>query len=108
MTKRYRGLQLIGIVLKAAGGLEIAFGVVSLVVIPLVLSGSDSALVQLGVAASTPGMGLGIGVAAGVFIFFIGVVAGLLTYALGELINVVIAIEENTRVTASNGKSNSA
>ena len=97
MNKRYQGLRLVGLILKIAGGLEMAFGVVSLVLIPLVLSGTQSALVQLGLPLSTPGAALWIGIAAGIVILFVGVVAGLLTFALGELINVVIDIEKNTR-----------
>ena len=97
MNKHYQGLRLVGLVLKIAGGLEMAFGVVSLVLIPLVLSGAQNALVQLGLPLTAPGSALWIGIAAGIVILFMGVVAGLLTFALGELINVVIDIEKNTR-----------
>lgn len=100
MNNHYRELQLVGLVLKIAGGLEMALGVVSVVMIPLVLSGAKNALIQLGLPLSTPGAALGFGVVAGIVILFVGVVAGLLTFALGELINVVIAIEKNTREIA--------
>jgi hypothetical protein len=108
MNNRYQGLHLIGLVLKIAGGLEIAIGVVSLVLIPLVLSGADNALVKLGLPISTPGAALWIGIASGIIILFVGVVAGLLTFALGELINVVIAIEKNTREIAGINKNGDA
>ncbi len=94
---RYRGLKLIGLVLKIAGGLEMAFGVVSLVLMPLILSGSGDVLTQFGYISAYPGANLLIGTVAGIALLFFGVVAGLLTFALGELINVAIAIEENTR-----------
>jgi hypothetical protein len=97
MNNRYRGLQLIGQVLKVAGALEMAFGVIALVLVPLVLSGADGALSQLGLPITSPGTGLIIGIVGGIVTLFAGAVTGLLTFALGELINVVIAIEENTR-----------
>lgn len=106
MNGRYRGLRLIGLVLKFAGGLEMAFGVVAIVLVPLVLSNADGALVQLGILVVSPGTGLLIGIVTGVILFFIGVVAGLLTFALGELINVVTAIEENTRLNPESNKRN--
>ena len=106
MNGRYRGLRLIGLVLRFAGGLEMAFGLVAIILVPLVLSNADGALVQLGIPVVTPGIGLLIGIVTGVILLFIGVVAGLLTFALGELINVVIAIEENTRLNLEPNKRN--
>jgi hypothetical protein len=100
MIKRYQGLRLVGLILKIAGGLEMAFGVVSVVLIPLILSGAQNALVQLGFSLNTPAAALWIGIAAGIVILFVGVVTGLLTFALGELINVVVDIEMNTRTSA--------
>jgi len=108
MNNHYRGLQFVGLVLKIAGGLEMVIGVVSLVLIPLVLSGAEKALIQIGLPLATPGAALGFGVVAGILILFVGVVAGLLTFALGELINVVIAIEKNTRANAGDGSSGDA
>ena len=100
MNDRYRALQVISQVLKVAGALEMAVGVIGVVLVPLVMSGADSALVELGLPITSPGTGLIIGVVGGILTLFTGVVTGLLTYALGELINVVIDIEENTRLTA--------
>ena len=102
MNNRYQGLRLIGQVLKIAGGLEMAFGVVSVVLVPLVMSNSDNALIQLGWTNAAPGTGIWVGIISGIVLLFLGVVAGLLTFALGELINVVIAIEENTRANENN------
>lgn len=103
MDRRYQGLRLIGVTLKFAGGLEMVLGIISLVLVPLVLSGADGALVQLGLPIATPAAVLGFSIVAGIIILFVGVVAGLLTFALGELINVVIDIEKNTRAAANGG-----
>ncbi len=100
MNNRYRALQVISQVLKVAGALEMAIGVIGVVLVPLVMSGADGALVELGLPITSPGTGLIIGIIGGILTLFTGVVTGLLTYALGELINVVIDIEENTRLTA--------
>jgi hypothetical protein len=106
MNQRYHGLRLIGLILKIAGGTEISFAILALVLFPLILSNSDAALIQLGLPISTPGTGLLIGIVAGVVFLFVGVVTGLLTFALGELINVEIAIEENTRAKLELDKRN--
>jgi len=98
MTRHYRGLKFIGLFLKIAGGIEAAIGAIALIFVPLVLGNADSALAQLGLPLTQDGDGLWVGIVLGVALMFIGVVTGLLTFALGELINVVIAIEENTRV----------
>jgi len=97
MTRHYRGLRFIGFFLKIAGGIEAAVGAIALIFVPLVLGNADSALAQLGLPLTQNGAGLWIGIVLGVVLMFVGAVAGLLTFALGELINVVIAIEENTR-----------
>jgi hypothetical protein len=99
MIKRYRGLGFIGLLLKIIGVFELVLGLVGLVLLPLTLSNADAALSQIGLPLSTPGIGLILGVSLGVLVFLIGLVSGLLTFALGEMINVVIAIEENTRAT---------
>lgn len=98
MTRYYRGLKFIGMFLKIAGGIEAAIGAIALIFVPLVLGNADSALTQLGLPLTQDGAGLWAGIVLGLVLMFIGVVTGLLTFALGELINVVIAIEENTRV----------
>lgn len=108
MEKRYQGLKMIGLVLKIAGGLEMILGVISLVLVPLVFSGANGALAQLGLPITSPGAALVYSILAGIVILMVGVVAGLLTFALGELINVVIDIEKNTRSSVNNGKANHA
>ena len=49
MNNRFQELRLVGLILKIAGGLEMALGVVSVVLIPLVFTGAKNALIQLGV-----------------------------------------------------------
>ncbi|KAF0109392.1 MAG: Uncharacterized protein FD147_2286 [Chloroflexi bacterium] len=99
MQKRFRGLNFIGLLLKIIGVFEMIIGVASLIMLPLILSEADAAFIQFGFANAAPGIGLIIGVVAGALAFLTGLVCGLLTFSLGELFNVFIAIEENTRAS---------
>lgn len=100
MQKKFRGLSIIGLLLKIIGVLEMIVGLVSALIIPLVLSDSHVSLLQFGLQDVFPASGLVLGIITGVFVFLVGLVCGLLTFSAGELFNVVIAIEENTRITA--------
>lgn len=106
MIRHFRVLRFIGLFLKIAGGIEAAVGVIALVFVPLVLGNADSALAQLGLPLTQDGAGLWTGIVLGVVLLFTGLVTGLLTFALGELIYVVIAIEENTRSKSLESKTN--
>lgn len=99
MVKRFRGLRVVGLILKIIGGLELMVGLVCLILLPLVFSNADATLAQFGIQNLLPGASLAIGVGSGLFVFLIGIVCGLLTFAAGSLFNVLIAIEENTRAT---------
>ena len=99
MQKKYRGLRIIGLLLKIIGVLELVVGLFSALVLPLALSDSHVSLIQFGFENVFPASGLVIGTVTGIFIFLVGLVCGLLTFSAGELFNVVIAIEENTRAT---------
>jgi hypothetical protein len=99
MIKRYRSLGFIGLLLKIIGVFELAMGLAGLILLPLSLSNADSALAQIGLPLTMPGTGMILGISLGVMVFLTGLVSGLLTFSLGELFNVVIAIEENTRAT---------
>lgn len=99
MEKKYRGLRIIGLLLKIIGVLELFVGLFCALVLPLVLSDSNVSLLNLGFKDYFAGTGLLLGIITGVVIFLVGLVCGLLTFSLGELFNVVIAIEENTRKT---------
>lgn len=100
MEKKYRGLRIIGLLLKIIGVLELIVGLFSALVLPLAFSDSHVSLLQFGLQDVFPASGLILGIIAGVFIFLVGLVCGLLTFSAGELFNVVIAIEENTRAIA--------
>ncbi|PKN98655.1 MAG: hypothetical protein CVU42_10580 [Chloroflexi bacterium HGW-Chloroflexi-4] len=100
MQRKYRGLRTIGLLLKIIGVIELFIGLFCALVLPLVLSDSQVSLFQFGIQDYYPAFGLLLGIATGVIIFLAGLVCGLLTFSLGELFNVVLAIEENTRTTA--------
>lgn len=100
MQKKYRGLRIIGLLLKIIGVLELIVGLASALLLPLVFSDSHVSLLQFGLQTTFPASGLVLGIITGIFIFLVGLVCGLLTFSAGELFNVVIAIEENTRAAA--------
>ena len=97
MQTKYRGLRFIGLLLKIIGVFELLVGVVSILLLPLVFSDPDSLLLQFGFTNLLPVSGLLVGILSGLFVFLCGVVCGLLTFSAGEIFNVLIAIEENTR-----------
>ena len=108
MNRHYRELRFIGLFLKIAGGIEDGnwrhrAGLHT----AWCLGNADSALVQLGLPLTQDGAGFWTGIILGLVLLFIGLVTGLLTFALGELINVVIAIEENTRANLSGDRQGS-
>ena len=96
MDKQFGSLFLIGRLLKIIGAAELIIAGVSLIIFPLILSGSDGLLLQFGFANAAPGSGLVSGMIAGVVIFVGGTAAGLLTFASGKLFELFIATQENT------------
>jgi hypothetical protein len=99
VQKKFRGLGLIGFLLKIIGVLELIVGLASLIILPLVFSDSGGVLDQFGIKGLLLGTELIIGIISGVLLFLIGLVCGLLTFSVGEIFNLLIAIEENTRVS---------
>jgi hypothetical protein len=99
MNTPYRGLKIIGGILKFLGVVALSLAFISVVVAPLALSSSDGALGLLGLNTTLPGTGLLIGLLVGFILFFIGIASGMLLFAIGECFNVLIAIEANTRTT---------
>jgi len=99
MQKKYRGLRFIGLLLKIIGVGELIIGFASILLFPLILSDPNMILFQFVENGLLPGSGLLIGIIAGVFLFLVGLVFGLLTFSAGELFNIFIAIEENTRAS---------
>lgn len=91
--------MVISTLLKIIGAVEFVLAVGSLILLPLVLSANEGVFAQIGFTAAAPGTGLMSGLALGVVLFLIGGISGLFTFAAGELINVLLAIEENTRAS---------
>jgi hypothetical protein len=100
MQKKYCWLRIIGLLLKIIGVFELIVGLFSAVVLPLALSDSHVSLVPFGLESVFPASGLMLGIITGILIFLVGLVCGLFTFSAGELFNLVIAIEENTRRSA--------
>ncbi len=96
-TIHFRGLKLIGSILKFLGVVGLFLAVISLIVAPLALSNSDTFLLELGFTQLLPGTGLLVGLLLGILLFFFGLAAAILFFAIGECFNVLIAIETNTR-----------
>ncbi len=99
MDKRYRGLGLIGLLLKIMGILELLVGFAGLIIIPLVMTDSSSGFQLPGFGNLLPGTSMIVGILSGLITFLIASVAGLLTFSMGEIFNLLIAIEANTRMT---------
>jgi hypothetical protein len=108
MDKRYRALRIISTFYKIAGGVVLAFTLLSAAGICLagVLGGGviENLSRDLGDMGGMNGMGLMSSTLGGLiaaFVVFIGgAVSGLTLYATGEGIALLIAMEENTRATA--------
>jgi len=96
MDKQFGSLLLIGRLLKIIGAAELIIAGVSLILFPLILSGSDGWLLQFGFPSVAPGSGLVSGMVAGVTIFVGGTAAGLLTFSSGKLFELFIEMQENT------------
>ena len=91
--KKYKALRTIASILKVVG---IIYGV-------LTILGALGACIALGAGASymyDEGLGIIMGILYGLLILIIGGIAALMMYAGGELIYLLIDVEENTRETA--------
>jgi hypothetical protein len=97
MQKHFRELRFIGTTLKFLAVVALILGFISLIVAPLAISINDNLISQFGFAGTQPGTGLMVGILLGIFLFIAYAVGGVLLFAVGELINVFISIEENTR-----------
>jgi len=105
MEKRYRALRIISTLYKIAGGVVLAFALLAAVGLCLagVLGGTAieglgrdfSDLRGLGVMGSAAG-----GILVGLGVMISGGLSGLTLYATGEGIALLIAMEENTRMSA--------
>ncbi len=101
MRKRFHFLHSIGTVLKFFAVVDLILATISLVVAPLTFSINDDLIRQFSFIGLQPGTGLLVGLLLGILIFIACAVSGILLFAVGELINVFLAIEENTRLQIS-------
>jgi hypothetical protein len=101
MQQRYRVLRVVATILKVIAVIVLLFGILgacgilALGVIPRLagVGGNSSDAFGIGVG------GIG-GVMVGVGLLFASLLYFLLFYAFGELLSLLIALEENTRITA--------
>jgi hypothetical protein len=100
MQKKFHYLHSISTILKFFAVVNLILATISLVVAPLTFSINDDLIKQFSFIGLQPGTGLMVGILLGVLLFIACAVGGVLLFAVGELINVFLAIEENTR---SNG-----
>jgi len=103
MEKRFRVLRVIGTLWKVFAWIELIVGILSAIgVLIMGILGSGSFLLQfLGENANViPGaMGIVSSIVAFVVLLVATIVSFLVLYAVGELIYLMLAIEENTRRT---------
>mgnify|MGYP000970991708 CR=1 FL=1 len=97
MHTRFGTLRFIGSFLKAVGVVSFILGIITIIVAPLALSGSEGVLSSSLYGYSPEGTGLLFGIFLGVLLFFIFTAGGILLFALGECCKILIVIEENTR-----------
>lgn len=95
MQKRYRALNTVGTIFRILGWIALAVSALSLIAFP-VLFGSGI-LEQAGVDLG--GLGIVVGIAAGLAVLVVGAIQALILMAIGDLFTVMIGIEENTRAT---------
>ncbi len=97
--RKFHFLHSIGQALKFFAVVDLILATISLVVAPLTFSVNDDLINQFGFIGLQPGTGLMVGLLLGILIFIACAVSGILLFAVGELINVFLAIEENTRIS---------
>jgi hypothetical protein len=105
MEKRYRALRIISMLYKIAGAIVLVFAILSAVGVCLALVLGGAALQEFGRDFNNiRGMGLMSsllgGILAGLAMLIGGGLWGLLLFAIGEGVEIIIAVEENTRTTA--------
>ncbi len=102
--ERFHLLRSIGHALKIFAVVDLILATISIVVAPLTFSINDDLIKQFSFIGLQPSTGLLLGLTLGVLIFITCAVSGILLFAIGELINVFLAIEENTRVLSINSQ----
>ncbi len=104
MEKKFRVLRIIGTIWKILAWIVLIIGILSSVGVLLTSVFGGGMLHQFGQQYRMPQPSWLFSVAGGVIVFigslFITIVYFLLLYAIGELIYLLLAIEENTRLAA--------
>jgi hypothetical protein len=97
MKKRFKFLRTLANIFKILGILLAALSLLGGIIL-IVLSLSNGNFWSLfGLDAAT---GYSVGLASGIFTLICGVLCGLMVYGFGELVYVLISIEENTYKTS--------
>ena len=102
MAKKFKALRIVAIVWKVLAWIVLVLSVLGgcgSLAIALMAGGSATRS-----TSAVPGLGMMGGVVGGVIMAFIAILIGVLyfisLYAVAEMIDVVLALEENTRLTA--------
>jgi len=93
MKKRFKFLRTMANIFKVLGILLAAFSLVGGIILVVLSLSNGNFWTLFGLDAAS---GYFYGLSGGVFVLIFGVLEGLIIYGFGELIYVVIAIEENT------------
>lgn len=98
VEKRFGALRTIGSIFKVLGIISVIAGVVMAVVMIVFFSMRGFAAPTFGPTFAPRGM-MGSGVWAGLVALLWGALGGLVLYGVGEVIYLLIAVEENTRAS---------
>ena len=99
MQKRFRGYAVLSVIIKIIGGFNLLISIASLIFFPLAFSADDGLFASFGIISTIPSAGLLGGFAAGLVIFIVAGLAGIVMLGVAALIDILTAIEENTRAT---------
>ncbi|KUK46176.1 MAG: Uncharacterized protein XD73_0942 [Anaerolinea thermophila] len=97
MNKRFKYLRTLANIFKILGIILAALSLLGGIVV-IVLGTSNGNFWRL--FGLSPAVGEETGIAAGIIILVVGILGGLIEYGIGELIFVLLSIEENTYKTS--------
>ncbi len=93
MEKKFKALRSVGLIFKILGGIVLIGSVILFIV--AIFTG----LVSADLFGGRFGMPRGAGLYGGLLTFVWGLLTGLFLFGTGEVIDLLLAIEENTRAT---------
>lgn len=99
MQKKFGALRAIGTILKILGIIEIFLAFAGMVTLIVISSVMGNVFTFASVVVDLGGSGILLGIGIGLLFFFTTFVGAIATYGAGELIYLLIAVEENTRAT---------